>query len=167
MLSRLKDNASVAALVLALIALFVAIGGVAGALPGKNTVNSGDIKKNTIRSSDIKNDKVTGADVKESTLKLPSSSVPKDVFGATVSEFGAVTQATLPGTTAGKQDPSTFTVNFPHSVSGCTAVASLQKASGVGEAGVEVSGSNSVRVITYFNSGAQTLALPFSVVVAC
>jgi hypothetical protein len=71
-----------AALALAVVALFVAIGGVAGALPGKNTVNSGDVKKNTLKSGDIKDDGVTGKDVKESTLQFPAAS--KDYFGASV-----------------------------------------------------------------------------------
>ena len=72
------------ALVISVIALFVAIGGVAGALPGKNSVDSGDIKKNAVKSVDISNKKgvkspdvvknaLTGRDLKESTL----SEVPK------------------------------------------------------------------------------------------
>lgn len=76
MLSRFRSQVSPAALVISLIALFAAIGGVAGALPGKNTIDSGDIKKNAVKSSDIKNDKVTGADIKESTLNLPEGSLP-------------------------------------------------------------------------------------------
>lgn len=72
------------ALVISVIALFVAIGGVAGALPGKNSVDSGDIKKNAVKSVDISNkngvkspdvvkDALTGGDLKESTLSV----VPK------------------------------------------------------------------------------------------
>lgn len=89
---------------ISLIALFVAIGGVAGALPGKNTVNSGDIKKNGVKSIDIKDDGVTGNDVKESTLNIPSSAVTKDTFGGT--SIGGNVAVTLPGTTVQKSGNS-------------------------------------------------------------
>jgi hypothetical protein len=115
---------STAALVISIIALFVAIGGVAGALPGKNTVNSGDVKKNSLKSGDLKNDGVTGADVKESTLNIPASAVTKDSFGATVASGGNVTAATLPGTTADINGAGSFTVTFPRSVQGCVPDAS-------------------------------------------
>ena len=79
------------------IALFAfAIGGVAQALPGKNTVDSGDIRKGQVRARDLGGgavtnpklapsavdgtkvapDTLTGADVDESTLTLPQSSFP-------------------------------------------------------------------------------------------
>ena len=72
------------AMVVAAISLFVAIGGVAGALPGRNTVDSGDIKKNAVksadiaanavRSADIGENQVTGNDISEATLaKVPSA----------------------------------------------------------------------------------------------
>jgi hypothetical protein len=82
------------------IALFAfAIGGVAQALPGKNTVDSGDIRKGQVRARDLANgavtnpklaqsavdgskvapDALTGADVNESTLILPQSSFPESV----------------------------------------------------------------------------------------
>jgi hypothetical protein len=82
------------------IALFAfAIGGVAQALPGKNTVDSGDIRKGQVRARDLANgavtnpklaqsavdgskvapDALTGADVNESTLTLPQSSFPESV----------------------------------------------------------------------------------------
>jgi hypothetical protein len=56
------------ALVISIIALFAAIGGVAGALPGKNKVDSGDIRKNAIKSADIAPNAAKGADVKESSF---------------------------------------------------------------------------------------------------
>jgi hypothetical protein len=112
MFSRLKENASLAALALAVIAMFIAIGGVAGALPGKNSVDSADIKKNSVKSSDIKNDGVTGTDVKESTLKLGGGALPginyqaagpiqygKDGFGV-VHLRGSATGASLGNTFA-------------------------------------------------------------------
>ncbi len=76
------------ATVISIVALFVAISGTAIALPGKNTVNSGDIinrqvrnqdlhgdavasgkiENGEVRSVDIRNEGVKGADVDESTV---------------------------------------------------------------------------------------------------
>ena len=115
MLSRFRRQMSPAALVISLIALFVAIGGVAGALPGKNTVNSGDIKNN----------KVTGKDVNEKTLKVPVAALPPG-SGATigVSAVGngsILSKSTLPGVTLQKSaDRITYT--FPRNVATCVPV---------------------------------------------
>ena len=67
------------ALVVSLVALFAALSGAAMALPGTETVNSGDIKNESIKSVDLKDDKavastdvidetLTGADVEDSSL---------------------------------------------------------------------------------------------------
>jgi hypothetical protein len=112
MLSMLKRNASAAALVVALIALFVAIGGVAGALPGKNTVNSGDVKKNSLK----------GVDIKESTLDIPTKALPRTVYGFTWLG-GKLTQSTLDGVTA-TQSSNTISYSFPFDVTKCAPVAS-------------------------------------------
>src|SRR5688572_31909075 len=82
------------------VALFAfAIGGVAEALPGKNTIDSGDIRRGQVRAGDLRNgavtnpkladsavngpkvapDSLTGADVDESSLTLPQSSFPNSV----------------------------------------------------------------------------------------
>lgn len=59
------------ALILAFVALVAALGtGSAFALKGKNTVDTGDIKKNAVRSSDVKNNSLTGADINEATLNI-------------------------------------------------------------------------------------------------
>ena len=50
------------ALVISSIALFAALGGAAVALPGKDTVNSGDIKNNTVKSIDLKDGKAVSTD---------------------------------------------------------------------------------------------------------
>ena len=59
-------------------ALLASLSGTAVALPGKNRVDSGDIKKGAVKASDIaknavrggniKNDSLTGADIQESSL---------------------------------------------------------------------------------------------------
>jgi hypothetical protein len=147
MSNRFKSPMSTAALVISIIALFVAIGGVAGALPGKNTVNSGDVKKNSLRSGDLKNDGVTGTDVKESTLNIPASAVPKDTFGATVTPAGSVAVATLPGTTVDILGAGAYEVTFPRSVQGCVAVASTdQTAPSQADSETSITGPNKVFV---------------------
>jgi hypothetical protein len=56
------------ALVIAIIALFVALGGVSSGLVGRATVFSDDIVNNTVKSKDIKNNGVKGKDVRTDTL---------------------------------------------------------------------------------------------------
>ena len=57
------------AIVIAIVALFAAISGTAAALPGTQTVNSGDIKNNNVKSIDLKDGKaVAGADVIDASL---------------------------------------------------------------------------------------------------
>jgi hypothetical protein len=52
-------------MVVSALALLVTFSGIAGALPGKNRVDSGDVKKDALK----------GKDIKESTLKLPATAV--------------------------------------------------------------------------------------------
>ena len=64
---------------LGLIAIFIALGGTAAALDGKNTVDSGDIKNGQVKTKDLKanavnsavvaDNTITGDDVDEATLK--------------------------------------------------------------------------------------------------
>jgi hypothetical protein len=82
------------AMAVAFIALLAALSGTAVALPGKNTVDSGDLKKNAVKAADIarnavtapkirngavnggkvRNDSLTGTDINESTLgQVPSA----------------------------------------------------------------------------------------------
>jgi hypothetical protein len=51
-----------------LIAVFIALSGTAVALPGKNSVNSGDIKKGAVRKSDIRKNAVNGSKVINNSL---------------------------------------------------------------------------------------------------
>src|SRR5918999_2722254 len=83
------------AMAIAFIALLAALSGTAVALPGKNTVDSGDIKRGAVKTSDIarssvrgasvangslsgadaRDDSLSGADIQESTLgTVPSAS---------------------------------------------------------------------------------------------
>lgn len=53
------------ALVVAMAALLVSLSGVAVALPGTNTVDSGDVVNDSLKSKDIKNGKVKSNDLKD------------------------------------------------------------------------------------------------------
>lgn len=52
----------------AFVALLAALTGTAVALPGKNTVDSGDIRNSQVKSPDIRNGAIRGLDVREDTL---------------------------------------------------------------------------------------------------
>jgi hypothetical protein len=64
-----RDRRPTAALIVAMIALVAAMSGAAMALPGKNSVNSGDIKDATVKNKDIKRDAVRSKHVKGRSLK--------------------------------------------------------------------------------------------------
>jgi hypothetical protein len=57
------------AMAVAFIALLAALSGTAVALPGTNSVDSGDIKNNAVKTKDIKNNDVRTGDVRNSTLR--------------------------------------------------------------------------------------------------
>jgi hypothetical protein len=77
-------------LLLALLALVVALGGTAGALPGKGSIQGNDIKKNSIKSKHVKNDQLVGADIRESSLAEVPSAAAADNGATRVSFRGAV-----------------------------------------------------------------------------
>lgn len=78
------------ALVLALLALVVALGGTAGALPGKGSIQSNDIKKNAIKSKHVKNDQLKGADIKETSLGQVPAAAAADNGATRISYKGVV-----------------------------------------------------------------------------
>ena len=69
---KLKEQAGVAALIVAVMALFVALTGIAGALPGKQRIDKNDLKQNVVKSKNVASDALTGADIDEGTLRLPA-----------------------------------------------------------------------------------------------
>ena len=89
------------AMVVAFMALLAAVGGTAAALPGKNTVDSGDIRKGAVKRSEIArnavngrkvaNGSITGKDVKEGTLgkvrRAETANTAASVGGVTFRPF--------------------------------------------------------------------------------
>jgi hypothetical protein len=57
-------------MVVAFIALLAALSGTAVAVPGKNTVDSGDIKKGAVKRSDVGTNAITSAKVRDDSLLL-------------------------------------------------------------------------------------------------
>jgi hypothetical protein len=73
------------AMAIAFVALLVALSGTAVALPGKNSVDSGDIKNKQVKSKDLANNAVTGKKVKNSAIR--SADVGNDsLTGADINE---------------------------------------------------------------------------------
>ena len=72
--------------VLGVVAIFIALSGTAAALPGKNKVDSGDIKNanvkladlgpNSVDGSKVADDSLKGADVDETSLNIPQQALP-------------------------------------------------------------------------------------------
>ena len=63
--------------VMATIAVFVALGGGAYALDGRNSVDSGDLKKNAVKSPEIAKNAAKGHDVSERTLAIGARALRK------------------------------------------------------------------------------------------
>jgi hypothetical protein len=77
------------AMVVAVIALFVALGGSAAALSGKNTVDSGDIINGEVKSKDVENNSLTGTDILESSLgPVPNAADAATLDSLDSSDFG-------------------------------------------------------------------------------
>src|SRR5688500_861979 len=87
--------------VIAVLALFLAVGGATAiALPGTNTVNSGDIRNGQVKTRDLAANAVSGAKVKLDTLTgddISESSlgtVPSAANAATATTANTATTAT-------------------------------------------------------------------------
>jgi hypothetical protein len=87
------------AMVVALIALFVAMGGVSYGLAGSNIVTSGDIVNGAVKTKDIKNNDVRSGDIRNSTVRgrdvrnntLTGSDVDESALGTVPSALAANT----------------------------------------------------------------------------
>lgn len=169
------------AMVVALIALFVAMGGSAYALviTGKsirnNSVTGKDIKNGSLKGFDVKGNSLAGGSIDEGRLGLvPSSAV---AFGA--ARFAVVTGggqlargrsvSSVARTSAGR-----YQVIFDADVRGCAYFATIGDASATQlDAGSQVttaslgSNVNGVSVRTWGPNGAATGDRPFHLIVSC
>ena len=101
------------ALVISLVALFAALSGAALALPGTDTVNSGDIRDNKVKSVDLKDGAaVTGDDVTDESLTgtdvtdetIASNDVQNETLLSTDIADQAITGADVAGDTLQAND---------------------------------------------------------------
>jgi hypothetical protein len=111
--TRTKRWRQAPALILSLMALFAALSGAAVALPGTQTVNSGDIKDESVKSIDLKdNAAVTGDDVVDESLTgtdvtdgtIASSDVTDETLLSTDIADQAITGADVAGDTLQAND---------------------------------------------------------------
>jgi len=68
-MQRLRIKRPSASMTVAFVALLAALTGTSVALPGKNTVTSGDIKNSQVKTADIRNNGIRGRDIKRNTVK--------------------------------------------------------------------------------------------------
>ena len=174
---------------IAFTALLVALGGTAVALPGKNTVDSGDIKNNSVSGKDLRNAGVGTADVKNRTLlaqdfksgQLPAGAQgpqgPKGDTGAAATNLwarvsgGGVLLGGSGATAATRTAAGRYNVTFNQDVSSCAWVSTTDFRTAGDGWGVHVDHAeppspNQVRVLTSFDSSA-TVDEPFNVAVFC
>jgi hypothetical protein len=106
--NRLKSFKPSPAMVVAFVALLAALSGTAIALPGRNTVDSGDLRRGAVKNPDLARNAVTGAKTRNSSLSGPdlrnggvgSADVADDgLTGTDINEssLGAVPNATNAG----------------------------------------------------------------------
>jgi hypothetical protein len=142
--SFLKSNA------IGLIALFMVLGGVAGALPGTSTVDSGDIIDGAVKSIDIRGSAVGPTD-------LAPSVRPR---WARVNASGAVVRQRGVTSVDKAASAGEYNVNFARPVNVCGWTATLNSHNDDGHVGGEISVSrvdnNTLRVSTMNSAGAET-----------
>lgn len=105
MLGKPRGRRPSPAMVVALISLFVALGGVGYAAA---TIGSAQIKNNSVKSTDIKNNSLLGKDIRNSTIKsrdvgrnaLTGSDINESKLGV-VPSAGSAKQASTAGSVAG------------------------------------------------------------------
>jgi hypothetical protein len=173
------------AMVVALIALFVSLGGSAYAVAtiGSDDIINGsirnrDFKDGTLRGQEAKRDGFGGGGIKEESLdaskikQVPSAAVADGVTRhAVISNVGATVRGR--GTTSsGQTGPGQYQVIFDRDVRNCVYAATLgdesAAAPGQGEIAVTSLGSNvnGVRVVTR-NQAGETANRSFHLVVSC
>ncbi len=121
-------------------ACFIALTGTAAALPGKNTVDSGDIRpasvkasdlaKNSVNSPKVAKDSLTGADIDESTLSAVSGPAgPTGALGPTGPTGPPGSDASLSSVAAGGD----LTGFYPNPVVGIDKVGGLESLAGAND----------------------------------
>jgi len=119
---RRTRNMPSASMVVAFTALLLALGGTAVALPGSNTVTSGDIVRGGVRSSDIKNNSVRSGDIRNSTIR------GKDVRNGTLrgADINEGSLGTVPSANTANSADTANSANNANNLGGTPAGAFVQ-----------------------------------------
>jgi hypothetical protein len=113
-MSKLFKSVASPAMIVALIALFVALGGTAAALSGSNTVFTDDIKNDQIYSGDVRNDTLTGGGLAAADLQagsvgasevIDNSLTGADIKESTLGGTGVRIDSEVPAGPAGDLGP--------------------------------------------------------------
>jgi hypothetical protein len=104
------------AMAVAFVALLAALSGTAVALPGTNTVDSGDIKNGQVKNKDIRNNAVTGGKVKDGAVK--SADVGDDSLTGT--DINESTLGQVPSANAANTANTASTANTANSATTAT-----------------------------------------------
>jgi hypothetical protein len=170
----LKNRRPSPAMVVAVIALFVALAGTAYAA---QTINGGAIKKQTIGGGKLKQKTLTGFQINTGKLGVvPAAVRSTHTYWAVVNNPGNPGNATL----ARASDPTitategggAVTVTFPVNVSGCADVAGRNNAgtsipnSGYAQTNTSAANANAIEVHTRDKAGANEDA-DFHLIVIC
>jgi hypothetical protein len=158
---------------IALVALFLALTGTSIALPGKNSVNSGDIKNKTIKAVDVGHNALNGnqiAEQKLSAVRLATSAEEaRNVLWAAVKNPNGAGNAAIlragQANTGAAEGNDLVNVVFGRDVSSCSWTGTSQAAGTVQTSATPGVGS-SITVRTR-NTAGQLDDQPFSVQVVC
>jgi hypothetical protein len=174
MLSKLKRLRPSPAMVVALLALVVALGGTAYAA---GQINGGSIQKQSIGAGKLKKKTLTGYQINTRKLGVvPAAELAKNTFWAVVNNPAGVGNATLArasnaGTTAVEANGA-VTVTFPVNVSTCAEVAGRDNAGttapGAGTAQTNNSAANADALEVHtFDAKGQSTDADFHLLVIC
>lgn len=176
-MSKLKSRRPSPAMVVAMIALFVALAGTAYAA---QTINGGAIKKQTIGAGKIKHKTLTGYQInvnKLGTVPTAKSAIrASHTYWAVVNNPPSPGNATLArGSDAGitvAEGGGAVNVIFPVNISGCADVSSRNNAgttvpgAGTAQTNISPANPNAIEVHTRDEKGANTDA-DFHLIVVC
>ncbi len=159
--------------VLGMVAVILALTGTSFALPGRNSVDSGDIRNRTIQAADVRPNAFGGGQINENRLgrvRLATAALDAknvlwvDVKNPNGAKNAAVTQAGQPNTLAG-EGAGFVNVAFARPVSACSWTGTSQ-GGGFVQVNPKKSASNVVTVRVRNNAG-NLVDEPFSLQVVC
>jgi hypothetical protein len=173
-MSKLRSRRPSPAMIVAMIALFVALAGTAYAA---QTINGGAIKKQTIGGGKLKQKTLTGYQINTNKLGVvPSAKRATNTYWAVVNNPAGVGNATLArssdSTITATEGGGAVSVVFPINVSGCANVAGRNNAgttvpgAGTAQTNASAANANAIEVHTRDEKGANADA-DFHLIVVC